>query len=48
MPDLPHWYIWPDTQFEIIKEYIEGFETSLDQEHEVGLMLMNFGQSVLM
>lgn len=48
MPDMPHWYMWSDTQFEIIKDYIEAFEASLDQEHEVGLMLTNFGQSVLM
>lgn len=48
MPDMPHWYMWSDTQFEIIKKYIEEFEDSLDNEHEVGLMLTNFGQSVLM
>ena len=48
MPDMPQWYMWSDTQFEIIKEYIEEFESSLDQEHEVGLMLTNFGQSILM
>ena len=48
IPDMPHWYMWSDTQFEIIKEYIEEFEASLDNEHEVGLMLTNFGQSVLM
>ena len=45
---MPHWYMWSDTQFEIIKKYIEEFEDSLDNEHEVGLMLTNFGQSVLM
>ena len=48
IPDMPQWYMWSDTQFEIIKDYIETFEASLDQEHEVGLMLTNFGQSVLM
>lgn len=48
MPDMPHWYMWSDTQFEIIKKYVEDFEASLDQEHEVGLMLTNFGQSILM
>lgn len=48
MPDMPHWYMWSDTQFEIIKDYIENFEASLDDEHEVGLMLTNFGQSILM
>lgn len=48
MPDMPNWYMWSDTQFEIIKKYIEEFEASLDTEHEVGVMLTNFGQSVLM
>lgn len=48
MPDMPNWYMWSDTQFEIIKKYVEDFEASLDREHEVGLMLTNFGQSVLM
>lgn len=48
MPDMPNWYMWSDTQFEIIKRYVEDFEASLDQEHEVGLMLTNFGQSILM
>lgn len=48
MPDMPNWYMWSDTQFELIKQYIEEFEASLDPEHEVGMMLTNFGQSVLM
>lgn len=48
MPDMPNWYMWSDTQFELIKQYIENFEESLDTEYEVGLMLTNFGQSVLM
>ena len=48
IPDMPQWYMWSDTQFDIIREYIEEFESSLDQEHEVGLMLTNFGQSILM
>ena len=48
MPDMPNWYMWSDTQFELIKHYIKEFEDSLDPEHEVGLLLTNFGQSVLM
>ena len=48
MPDMPNWYMWSDTQFELIKQYIKEFEDSLDPEHEVGLLLTNFGQSVLM
>ena len=46
--DVPTRYMWSDTQFEIIREYIERFESSLDHEHEVGVMLTNFGQSILM
>lgn len=37
-----------DTQFKILKFYIQEFEHSLDSEHEVGLLLTNFGQSILM
>ena len=48
MPDLPTGYMWSNTQFEIIRKYVENFEASLDQEHEVGMMLTNFGQSILM
>ena len=46
--DAPTQYMWSDTQFEIIKQYIQEFEASLDSEHEVGLMLTSFGQSILM
>lgn len=48
IPDMPTGYMWSDTQFEIIKRYVENFEASLDKEFEVGLMLTNFGQSILM
>lgn len=48
LPDMPQWYMWADTQFEIIKKYITDFEDTLDDEHEIGVMLTNFGQSVLM
>jgi len=48
IPDMPNLYMWSDTQFEIIKRYVQDFEVSLDQEHEVGMMLTNFGQSILM
>mgnify|MGYP007069894063 CR=1 FL=1 len=43
--DMPTQHMWSDTQFEIIKKYIEEFEASLDEEHEVGVMLTNFGQA---
>lgn len=45
---LPIAYSYSDTQYEIIKKYIEKFQSELDSEHEVGLLLTNFGQSVLM
>lgn len=47
MPDMPNWYMWSDTQFELIKQYIEEFDDSLDPENEAGLLLINYGQSVL-
>ena len=46
--DTPAQHMWADEQFEILKRYIQEFEASLDAEHEVGIMMTNFGQSVLM
>lgn len=46
--DLPTQHMFSDTQFEIIKKYIQEFENTLDTEHTVGVMLTNFGQSILM
>ena len=46
--DIPTNFMWSDTQFELIRKYISNFEDSLDNEHEVGVMLTNFGQSVVM
>lgn len=46
--DTPLQHMWADEQFEILKKYITEFEKNLDEEHEVGMMLTNFGQSVLM
>ena len=48
IPEFPTQYMWADTQFEILKKYITEFEAGLDDEHEVGVMLTNFGQSILM
>lgn len=48
VPVHPIAYSYSDTQFEVIKRYIEEFEDSLDPEHEVGLLLTNFGQKTLM
>lgn len=39
---------WADSQFGILKKRIEEFEHSLDEEHEVGVMLASFGQPVMM
>lgn len=46
--DTPIQHMWANEQFEILKRYIQDFEQSLDAEHEVGIMMTNFGQSVLM
>lgn len=46
--DFPTQHMFSDTQFEIIKKYIQEFESTLDREHTVGVMLTNFGQSILM
>ena len=48
MPDVPMHHMWADSQFEILKKYISDFENMLDDEHEVGVLLTNFGQSILM
>ncbi len=45
---FPSQHMWADTQYEILKEQIQEYEESLDFEHEVGIMMTNFGQSVLM
>ncbi|MDD3053752.1 MAG: DUF6173 family protein [Endomicrobiaceae bacterium] len=46
--DLPIHYMFSNTQFEITKKYIQEFELTLDTEHAVGVMLTNFGQTILM
>lgn len=46
--DLPTNHMFSDTQFEIIKKYIQEYEKTLDTEHNVGVMLTNFGQTILM
>lgn len=48
IPTPPIAYSYSDTQFEVLKRYIVNFENSLDSEHEVGIMLTNFGQSITM
>ena len=39
---------YSDQQFEIIKKYILRFQASLDNEHDVGVLMTNFGSTVLM
>lgn len=41
-------YSYSDTQFEIICRYVQAFQDSLDPEHDVGLLLTNFGRATLM
>lgn len=45
---LPIAYSYSDTQFEVLSKHIKDFEKTLDSEHEVGLILTNFGQSITM
>ena len=47
-PITPDQYMWADSQFQILKRYVQSFEQSLDSDHEVGIMMTNFGQNVLM
>ena len=37
-----------DYQYELLCKYIERFQNSLDDEHEVGMQLASFGQSILL
>lgn len=37
-----------EIQFETIKRYVRQFQQTLDAEHDVGLLLTDFGKSVLM
>lgn len=48
MGDTPLRHAYSDTQFEIIKRYVLDFQDTLDSEHDVGIMLTNFGSTVLM
>lgn len=48
IPRVPSAEAWADTQFEIICRYVKAFQQTLDDTTDVGLMLTNFGQTVLM
>lgn len=45
---LPVAMSYSDTQFEIIKKYVLDFQANLDRDHDVALLLTNFGHSVIM
>lgn len=45
---LPAALSYADTQFDILQRLITEFESSLDPDHEVGLQLTNFSQSITM
>lgn len=46
--DLVRDYSHADYQYEIICKNIKKFQDKLDDEHEVGLQLASFGQSILL
>lgn len=41
-------YMLADYQYELLCDYIKNFQNELDDEHEVGLQLASFGQSMLL
>ena len=45
---MPMAFAYSETQFNILKKYIQDFESKLDSEHEVGLLLTDFGKSITM
>jgi len=47
-PDLTHNPQLADYQYELLCKYIKDFQDNLDKEHEVGLQLASFGQSILL
>lgn len=48
IPTPPIAYSYSDTQFEVLQKYINDFEGTLDADHKVGVLLTNFGHSVMM
>ena len=43
----PRNYLNADYQYEVICEHLKQFQDELDNEHEVGLQLASFGQTIL-
>jgi len=46
--NLPIRHMWSDTQFDIIKKYIQAYEQTLNPDEELGVCLTQFGQTVMM
>ncbi len=46
--DSPLQHMFVDEQFAFLKKYIQEYEKALDSEHEVGIMMTNFGQAAIM
>ena len=46
--DSPLRHMFVDEQFAFLKKYIQEYEKALDSEHEVGIMMTNFGQAAIM
>lgn len=44
----PRNYLNADYQYEVICEHLKQFQDELDNEHEVGLQLASFGQTILL
>ena len=44
----PRDYCLADYQYELLCQYVKEFQNELDDEHEVGLFLASFGQSILL
>lgn len=41
-------YFMADYQYEILCEHIKEFQDNLDDDHEVGVQLASFGQSIIL
>lgn len=48
IPDSTISHIWTNEQLSVIKEEIQAFENTLDNDEDIGIYLTQFGQSFLM
>lgn len=46
--DSPLRHMFVEEQYAFLKKYIQEYEEALDSEHEVGIMMTNFGQAIVM